>query len=462
MGSYYSLKQLTTMKTVNNLRESGPIDLDLLGSDLNKVLSAIVAVENCSRISRSTWYWRDPNTLQMYGSPSKNSVPHMRLRNIAVTDSSYHMRERIDYLRALNGVRQFQWVYTPSLLDFTNDANNCVIDMRQLLEMLQAIGRVSRGSLYRNKKFSRSQYNDEPVVSTISEQTTTEPLSSFDTWMRASRMQPKLVLYKNRAYHKVYSSDGSSYSWTREESAGDDNNSSPDIGESWHMSCLVVDTLQGAASEFDDWLENMFPDSHEVTRISGTGPEETGIEVTGNEATSEYGGSVNSRIYNAIFHTLVGLGQSRDEYFVHETRKVSKDIGSSPIFMCSDSIPETFEDLMNGTPGHELRWVWLRPMAITKSEAMAHVPEDILADLWETVSEQHDNFEDYVELGKQWAASENSSTSLTRGQSDHGYGSAASINHTAALGVRHGGCEWLVWKQCEIPEGWPEILKAEI
>lgn len=76
-----------------------------------------------------------------------------RMYSVALSESSWWggtvktVRDRVDYLRNKLGVAAFNWRYTPTGDDLLHARSRCGIDARQLLEILQAIGRPINLSL---------------------------------------------------------------------------------------------------------------------------------------------------------------------------------------------------------------------------------------------------------------------------------------------------------------------------
>jgi len=133
--SYYLLKALKEQPLV---RENWAVSL-------NTIMGRVNAVEDLLNQPKSSWYGTDPVTGVSYGKPELSSWPHMRI-TWSGADSRVYLRDRIDFLRSYGGAPEFPWEYVPSKQDY-NDANyKCGIDTRQLLELLQAIGRVTGGS----------------------------------------------------------------------------------------------------------------------------------------------------------------------------------------------------------------------------------------------------------------------------------------------------------------------------
>lgn len=114
---------------------------NFLGKTLMLIMSRINDVEDALSQPKSTWYGTDPSTGTYYGSPVQSNFPHMRITYTGSATLLY-LRDRIDELRTICGIAAFPWVYTPAYSDYTSNSWKACIDTRQLLEMLQAIGRI--------------------------------------------------------------------------------------------------------------------------------------------------------------------------------------------------------------------------------------------------------------------------------------------------------------------------------
>lgn len=66
---------------------------------------------------------------------------------VVMGNSVSTMRDRVDYLRSLLGAQPFPWRHTPNRSSFNAPPSDdrCEIDARQMIELLQAIGRESTG-----------------------------------------------------------------------------------------------------------------------------------------------------------------------------------------------------------------------------------------------------------------------------------------------------------------------------
>lgn len=133
--SYYLLKALYEQ----------PLIRKYWAKSLNTIMARINSVENFLNQSKSSWYGEDKTTGVYYGKPELSSFPHMRITWKDAPSRSY-LRDRIDMLRQIGGAPAFPWVYTPSKDDYENATHHCGIDTRQLLELLQAIGRIISSS----------------------------------------------------------------------------------------------------------------------------------------------------------------------------------------------------------------------------------------------------------------------------------------------------------------------------
>lgn len=131
--SYYLLHGL---KDQPRIRENWAPDLSL-------VLERINAIENLLDQPQSTWYNTDPDTGTFYGDPFVSAFAHPRINTFGAP-KQWYLRDRIDQLRSIGNVAPFPWKYMPNLADYTARFRTCALDARQILEMLQAIGRVTR------------------------------------------------------------------------------------------------------------------------------------------------------------------------------------------------------------------------------------------------------------------------------------------------------------------------------
>lgn len=130
--SYYLLQSLREQPRV---RTNWAVDLELIMQRIN-------AIETFLGQPLSSWYGTDPVTNTFYGVPAVSMFAHPRI----VTPGGpyqWYLRDRIDQLRAIGNVAPFPWRYTPSLAEYINKSRKCGLDTRQLLEMLQAIGRLA-------------------------------------------------------------------------------------------------------------------------------------------------------------------------------------------------------------------------------------------------------------------------------------------------------------------------------
>lgn len=126
-----------------------PLKREYWAHSLSIIMKRLNDLERAYNLPLSDWYQKDNSTGTEYGDPEVSRFPHMRIIWSGSPEKSY-LRDRIDLLRAHIGVPAFEWTYTPSKEDYENATNKCGIDARQLLEILQAIGRFvgSSGSYY--------------------------------------------------------------------------------------------------------------------------------------------------------------------------------------------------------------------------------------------------------------------------------------------------------------------------
>lgn len=129
--SYYNLRALRDQPRI---RENWAESLIL-------ILQRISVIERILGQPVSQWYGTDPVTGTYYGPPAESNFAHDRITTEGAPDQWY-LRDRIDQLREIGGAPPFPWRYTPSLEEYTNKSRKVGLDARQLLEMLQAIGRV--------------------------------------------------------------------------------------------------------------------------------------------------------------------------------------------------------------------------------------------------------------------------------------------------------------------------------
>lgn len=112
------------------------------GIDLTTVLSQIQAVEQNVLGAVKTTDWRQHGDPWVWTGKCHHCVTHTVLGDT-------YLREAIDYLRAQAGVNAFPWASVPSAAEYGTSSMRTGLNIRHILELRQAIGRISSDSSWK-------------------------------------------------------------------------------------------------------------------------------------------------------------------------------------------------------------------------------------------------------------------------------------------------------------------------
>lgn len=114
--------------------------------DLDLILSRLNRMETHFGFEPSSWYGTDPGTGTHYLQTNFSWWPHLRITYPGAASRVY-VRNRVDEIRAAAEIEPFEWRYTPDhqhVGEIGYESN--AVDTRNLIEILQAIGRPYGGS----------------------------------------------------------------------------------------------------------------------------------------------------------------------------------------------------------------------------------------------------------------------------------------------------------------------------
>lgn len=384
----------------------------LMYQDLSSILWTLNQAEHYLGINEKTFLFTFPARLDSeYRVPvgpslSEESVIHHTnvdlicmvkygptLSNWSMRDSENNrwcMRTRIDRVRNAAGKSQFPWVYTPSYTDFLEGNTRCGIDMRQVLEMREAVGRVVVPSHQDDEKrfsWSKSRHNEGSWVYSVTE--IGDPSNGLYAYYDFTKSGSRNHL-EGRLQHQHTAQYYGGGNWNIHDWWIGDESDYSDIPESLAettsegMYVFVIDKGPGSSSSItNDVLEGLsssWSDTHLGTP-SNTNPQ---MNASGSWYTADYG-HVN---YSVLIDSYGdrGDGSGTQTTVILDVSGVESPGTSQPdIHTVTDfhyrstdgfpfATPSEFDPVTYGVSGTSQRFVWLVPHIVENScEALSIV-----------------------------------------------------------------------------------------